>query len=978
MTRFPVAQTPVEPSVRRSLPRVAVASAIFAVALLLIGGPAGAQYFGKNRIQYRDFDWQIYHSPHFDVYYYTAEANQLQKLVSLAESAYDELSRTFDFQIQEPTPLIVYSTHSAFLQNNIILNGIPEGAQAFATPTRFRMVLPMDMPDSQLLALIRHELTHIFQYHILFRGKLGAGLRSRPPQWFMEGMASYFGDDEGPGDKKYMVDAVVNDRIPSVETLGGGFFAYRFGHAVFDYIEERWGKEAVLDLVYEYRNTIGSRIGRAIERTFRMDVEDFDTEFRRWARQKYLPALLESGEPGDFGRPFRLGEGELGGQEFSPAASPSGDLVASITTDKGEIDISLFDANNRRRIKNLTKGLDKQIRNIILASNREHGADLNFSPDGNYIAAFGRREAGRSLILIDVLNGGIEQIIDMEIEQQRTPVWHPDGRMVAFSGNLNGYYDIFAIDIDTLEITNLTDDEFHDVSPTFSNDGRWLTYASFVGDRAQLFRADMSDLSVRYQLTDDDFNNKEPVYSSSDRRIYFTSDRTGADNIFGLDLERQEITQYTNAVTGCDRPTVLALPEGGERLVYNGYWKGRFDLYMTDVEEPVAGPEPVMIAGEPAVMAEIERFEPDIEVTIDEENIDEYGGFKFFLEDVVNFIGVDSDQVLTGRVILNFSDYLGDRRIFVDVAAVDSFSDFEVTYVNQRKRRQWSGRVFDRRIFGFLRNFDGDGNFRDNFDRVEIYRLTGAEYRVIFPLSFNNRFELSGGYFLRSYDTVVRGQDIEGNIVPVILPRDDDYPEVGAAFINDTTIYANYGPISGRRIRVSASYAPNLDGNDDESDTLHSTQLIDARAYVPITRRSNLAFRFFGYNSSGASPNAIFIGGLDDIRAFETRSLGGFRSFYANAEYRFPLIDQLRFPGIGLQGIRGVIFLDIGSAWFPEITDFDFVDDDDRLEDVVASYGYGFTVNLFGLTLNWDFAKRWDLQDSIGSFETNFWIGTRF
>ena len=61
-------------------------------------------------------------------------------------------------------------------------------------------------------------------------------------------------------------------------------------------------------------------------------------------------------------------------------------LIAAVTTDKGAIDISLFDAKNRRRIKVLTKGLDVQIRNIIaqsMSSGRQVGGDLSFSPDGN-------------------------------------------------------------------------------------------------------------------------------------------------------------------------------------------------------------------------------------------------------------------------------------------------------------------------------------------------------------------------------------------------------------------------------------------------------------------------------------------------------------------------------------------------------------------------------------------------------------------
>ncbi len=969
--------------------------------LLLAAVPAAGQIaaFGKNKIQYRDFDWKIYHSQHFDVYYYESEAALLEKLASFAESAYDELSRSFDYQIQEPTPLIAYQTHSAFLQNNIILNGIPEGVGAFATSNRFRMVLPLDLPDPQLMALIRHELTHIFQYHLLSRGKLGGGLRGAPPQWFMEGMASYFGDDETPGDRKFMVDAVVNDNIPSVEVQGGGFFAYRFGHAMFDYIEERWGKEAVLDLIYELRNTMGGRVGRAIERTFRMDVEDFDTEFRRWARKKYLPALLETGEPGDFGKPFRLEQGTPGGQEFSPAASPSGDLVASITTDKGEIDVSLFDAPKRRRIRTLTKGFDRQIKNITVHTSRQLGSDLAFSPDGNYIAAFARREGGFSLILIDVLRGGLRKIIDMEVEQQRSPSWHPDGRSIVFAGNMNGQFDIFSIDLDSLDITNLTSDELFDATPAFSPDGRWLTYTSFVGEYAQIFRASTADLEQRYQLTTGEHHNKEPVYSASGERIYFTSNRTGADNIFGLDLERKQITQYTNAVTGCDRATVLPLPEGGERLVYSGYWKGRFDLYMTDVEEPLSEPEPVQIATEPAVMGEIERFEPDIEVSVDEDKIDPYGGFKFFLEDAQNFIGVDSDQVFVGRVLLSFTDYLGDRRIILNIAAVDALSDFDAIYLNQRKRNQWAGRLFDRRIYRFEPEIDDFGIIRD-FNRRQIYGVTGAEYIRIFPLSFNRRFELTGGAYFREFDTFSMAIDSTGQQRLVIAPRSDVYPQLRASFVSDSTIYNQWGPVGGHRVRVQAGWAPDFDkGGYDitaeqvfelasrgielgigstDSDTLVSTINIDARKYLPITRRTNFAFRFFGWSSDGNAPAPVYIGGLDTVRGFQIRSIGGYRAFYGNVEYRFPLIDHLALPFLSFQGIRGVFFFDIGGAWFPEIDSFDFLDDDDRLEDGIASYGFGISMRLFGMPVNWDFAKRTDLKDSDGSFETSFWFGSRF
>ena len=110
--------------------------------MLLALAPLRAQFgpqlygegFGKNKIQYRDFNWKIYHSPHFNVYYYKAEEPQLQKVVSIAESAYDQLSRAFNFQIKDPIPLIYYATHSAFEQNNVLLELHPRGGRRLRQP----------------------------------------------------------------------------------------------------------------------------------------------------------------------------------------------------------------------------------------------------------------------------------------------------------------------------------------------------------------------------------------------------------------------------------------------------------------------------------------------------------------------------------------------------------------------------------------------------------------------------------------------------------------------------------------------------------------------------------------------------------------------------------------------------------------------------------------------------------------------------
>jgi Tol biopolymer transport system component len=952
-------------------------------ALLAPLRPAAAQIepqwdgegFGKNKIQYRDFKWSIYHSPHFNVYYYPGEEVLLQKIVSFAESAYDQLSRDFNFQIKDPIPLIYYATHSAFEQNNVILNFIPEGVGAFASPARFRMVLPVDVPDPELMQLVLHELTHIFQYHMLFQGSLAKAVATAPPTWFMEGMASYMAKDESARDKMFLRDAVVNDRIPSIKQDFGGFFAYRFGHAVFDFVEERWGKEGFLDFLYEIRNTIGSRVDRAVQRAFKMDSEDFDAEFRRWLRKKYLAQLLETGEPGDFGRRFRIEQDEQA-WVTSPAASPSGDLVAALSGYRGDIDVVLFDTQKRTLLRNLTKGYTNEYQYLVAqeqALGRSFGRDLSFSPDGNTIAIFAKREKGRSLLLIDVLNGGVKRIIDMgAIEQPYAPSWSPDGRTIAFSGNEKGKFDIFLLDVENAQVRHFTNDEVYDGAPVFSPDGTSIVYVSVVGTgHAKLFRSPVASPGQRFQLTAGDSNENDPLFSADGKRLYFTSDQDGRDNIYSLDLASGATGQYTNVVTGAFMPTVLRdLKDQKERLVFTGYWKGKMDLYVSDVDQPVKPAQATQIPTEPAQAKDLAHFEPDIQVTLDEANKEKYGGFKFFLEDAESFVGVDSNQTYLGRILLSFSDYLGDRRILADLSAVESFSDFNITYVDLSHRLQWQARLFDSRTF-----YIGQDFVTGRIERGRTaYRETGAIGSLVYPFSFYNRAEVGTGYIFRDYFQQSAEVALDGSIIPVLIPVKDNFPVVTAALAGDTTLAADWGPVSGHRWRLDTLYAPDL----DNSGTLMSSVVLDARQYVPVTLRSNLALRLFGAMSSGNKPNVVFFGGLDTIRGTDFRSIAGDRGFFANIEYRFPLLDLVATPLLNFRGVRGNVFLDVGGAWFHKFQDFKFYNSDtNRLQDAIAAYGWGFTLNFLGFDLNWDFAKQTDLKDA-GSFRTTFWIGTRF
>jgi len=70
---------------------------VVAAGLVAMAVPAFAQtpfvpYFGKNLVRYDKFDWQIYTTEHFQIYYYPAVQPQIEHAAAYAESAYQQIS----------------------------------------------------------------------------------------------------------------------------------------------------------------------------------------------------------------------------------------------------------------------------------------------------------------------------------------------------------------------------------------------------------------------------------------------------------------------------------------------------------------------------------------------------------------------------------------------------------------------------------------------------------------------------------------------------------------------------------------------------------------------------------------------------------------------------------------------------------------------------------------------------------------------
>ena len=93
-------------------------------------------YFGKNRVHYDKFEWNIYKTDHFEIFYYPSLEPHLETVASYAESAYQRISGELKHDLADRVPLILFKTQSEFQMQNVSGEELPEGVLAFAELVR--------------------------------------------------------------------------------------------------------------------------------------------------------------------------------------------------------------------------------------------------------------------------------------------------------------------------------------------------------------------------------------------------------------------------------------------------------------------------------------------------------------------------------------------------------------------------------------------------------------------------------------------------------------------------------------------------------------------------------------------------------------------------------------------------------------------------------------------------------------------------
>ncbi len=133
------------------------------------------------------------------------------------------------------------------------------------------------------------------------------------------------------------------------------------------------------------------------------------------------------------------------------------------------------------------------------------------------------------------------------------PVWSPDGTRIAFTSNRDGNMEIYTMNADGSGLTRLTNNDTDDQWPDWSPDGTRIVYTAAQGSSTEIYVMN-ADGTGQIALTNDAANNGEPAWSPDGTRIAFSSYRDGWYRIYVMNADGSEQTRITHDDMSCVAP----------------------------------------------------------------------------------------------------------------------------------------------------------------------------------------------------------------------------------------------------------------------------------------------------------------------------------------------------------------------------------------------------------------------------------------
>jgi hypothetical protein len=242
------------------------------------------------QVRYDDtrYAWRSLTEGEVNIYWYKGNDAFAQELMSAAQQALERLAEDTGASLDKPAELYIYAS-ATDLQGAMVH---PQEWTGGVTFTRYSIMAIGIAPGeiSWGKTTITHELTHLVIHQMTLNPY------NSLPNWLDEGLAMYNEGTLAPEFTSYLIWAIAENRLISVQSLSSPFSAYAEeaylsyaeSYSLVEYLITSYGQGKMLELLNTFRE--GSSYDGALEEVYGFDMDGLDSLWRDYATEQYQSA----------------------------------------------------------------------------------------------------------------------------------------------------------------------------------------------------------------------------------------------------------------------------------------------------------------------------------------------------------------------------------------------------------------------------------------------------------------------------------------------------------------------------------------------------------------------------------------------------------------------------------------------------------------------------------------------------------------
>jgi hypothetical protein len=435
--------------------------------------------FGKNRVQYKKFNWRSLNAPNFDVYHYDYGARLANFAVRYLETEFDNITDLIGYTPYFKTKIFIYNSISDLQQSNV---GIDDFNAIIGGQTDFfksQVEIPFTGSEVEFKKELRRGLAQMLIKEMMFGGNLKDMVQNsylgKFSEWFLLGAAAYTAEGWSEQMDDHLRDLIRTGKLRRPALLTGRD-AVLVGQSIWNYVAEKYGKanvSSVLNLariIRNEKNSISSALGVRYNR-FLKDWENYYTNAAKEVNENLQDNVYDA----------RLRKNNRKGRIFNEIKiNPEGTKVAYSENRNGLYRVVVQDLRTLRRKVMLRKGYH------ALYQRYDDNIPLLSWRDNNNLGVLYMRKGEAHLEVFNPRGKRNYERVWFYFNHVTSFDFSDDGNFLVLSADRKGEVDfktgqndIYLFNLQETNLKAITDDWYDDLYPEFlPNSTQAFTFSS--------------------------------------------------------------------------------------------------------------------------------------------------------------------------------------------------------------------------------------------------------------------------------------------------------------------------------------------------------------------------------------------------------------------------------------------------------------------------------------------------------------------